>query len=71
MPNEYVCAIWTKEPDRFRINPSHHVSGPYTELRVPSLAYKRNLGIKDLGSTLPGAPIRLTDRERLFANEFV
>jgi hypothetical protein len=24
-PYEFVCHIWTKEPDRFRINPSHHI----------------------------------------------
>ena len=29
-PYEYVCSIWTQEPDRFRINPSHHIPGPYT-----------------------------------------
>ena len=29
-PYEYVYATWTKEPDRFRINPSHHIPGPYT-----------------------------------------
>lgn len=29
-PYEYVCSIWTAEPDRFRINPSHHIPGPNT-----------------------------------------
>ena len=29
-PYDFVCSIWTEEPDRFRINPSHHISGPYT-----------------------------------------
>ena len=29
-PYEFVCSIWTEEPDRFRINPSHHIPGPYT-----------------------------------------
>ena len=29
-PYEYICSIWTEEPDRFRINPSHHIPGPYT-----------------------------------------
>ena len=24
-PYEYVCSIWTEEPDRFRINPSHRI----------------------------------------------
>lgn len=24
---EYVCKIWTKEPDRFKINPLHHIVG--------------------------------------------
>lgn len=26
-PCEAVCQAWTKEPDRFRINPSHHTPG--------------------------------------------
>ena len=29
-PHEFVCHTWTKEPDRFRINPSHYIPGPYT-----------------------------------------
>jgi transposase InsO family protein len=29
-PYEYVCHLWTKEPKRFRLNPSHHIPGPYT-----------------------------------------
>jgi transposase InsO family protein len=29
-PYEFVCRTWTKEPDRFRLNPSHHTPGPYT-----------------------------------------
>ena len=29
-PYEYVCHLWTKEPERFRLNPSHHIPGPYT-----------------------------------------
>jgi transposase InsO family protein len=28
-PYEYVCHLWTKEPERFRLNPSHHIPGPY------------------------------------------
>jgi transposase InsO family protein len=24
-PYEYVCHLWTKEPERFRLNPSHHI----------------------------------------------
>jgi hypothetical protein len=24
---EYICKIWTKEPERFRINPFHHIVG--------------------------------------------
>ncbi len=26
-PYEYVCKIWTKEPERFNINPFHHTVG--------------------------------------------
>ena len=29
-PYEFVCQAWTREPDRFRLNPSHHTAGPYT-----------------------------------------
>ena len=29
-PYEFVYQIWTKEPKRFRLNPSHHILGPYT-----------------------------------------
>ena len=29
-PYEFVCSIWTEEPDQFRINPSQHIPGPYT-----------------------------------------
>jgi transposase InsO family protein len=29
-PYEFVCEAWSKEPERFRLNPSHHIPGPYT-----------------------------------------
>ncbi len=29
-PYEFVRQIWTKEPERFRLDPSHHIPGPYT-----------------------------------------
>jgi hypothetical protein len=29
-PYEFICQTWTKEPDRFRLDPSHHIPGPYT-----------------------------------------
>lgn len=29
-PFEYICKIWTTEPDRFKVNPTHHTLGPYT-----------------------------------------
>jgi transposase InsO family protein len=29
-PYEFVCQVWTKEPERFRLNPSHHIPRPYT-----------------------------------------
>ena len=28
-PHEFVCQAWTKEPDRFRLDPSHHTPRPY------------------------------------------
>jgi len=29
-PYEFICQAWTKQPERFRLNPSHHIPGPYT-----------------------------------------
>ena len=29
-PYEFICQAWTKEPERFRLDPSHHIPGPYT-----------------------------------------
>ena len=26
-PVEYICKIWTKDPERFKINPIHHMMG--------------------------------------------
>ena len=26
-PDEYICKIWTSEPDRFILDPMHQVSG--------------------------------------------
>lgn len=26
-PYEFICQTWTKEPERFRLNPSHHMPG--------------------------------------------
>ena len=26
-PHEYICKVWTNEPERFRINPVHHMPG--------------------------------------------
>jgi hypothetical protein len=27
---EFIWQVWTKEPERFRLNPLHHIPGPYT-----------------------------------------
>jgi transposase InsO family protein len=29
-PYEFICQVWTKEPERFRLDPSHHIPGPYS-----------------------------------------
>jgi transposase InsO family protein len=29
-PWEFIHQAWTREPERFRLDPSHHTSGPYT-----------------------------------------
>jgi len=26
-PYEYICKLWTEQPDRFRLNPIHHMPG--------------------------------------------
>jgi transposase InsO family protein len=26
-PDEYICKVWTSEPDRFIVNPIHHMPG--------------------------------------------
>jgi len=28
-PYEFICQTWTNEPERFRLDPSHHIPGPY------------------------------------------
>ncbi|CAX22791.1 transposase of ISMdi4, IS481 family [Methylorubrum extorquens DM4] len=28
-PYEFICQTWTNEPERFRLDPSHHLLGPY------------------------------------------
>jgi hypothetical protein len=32
-PYEHVVQVWTKEPERFRLDPSHHIPGPYSPRR--------------------------------------
>ena len=27
-PCEFICKLWTKEPDRFRLDPLHQMPGP-------------------------------------------
>jgi len=29
-PHEFIHQAWTREPERFRLDPSHHIPGPYT-----------------------------------------
>jgi hypothetical protein len=29
-PYGFVCQAWTTEPKRFRLDPSHHIPGPYS-----------------------------------------
>ena len=29
-PYEYICKVWTSEPQRFRVEPDHLIPGPYT-----------------------------------------
>lgn len=34
-PYERICQAWTKQPKRFRVDPFHHIPGPYTGSRPP------------------------------------
>ena len=27
-PYEFICKIWTEQPARFKVDPSHHTAGP-------------------------------------------
>src|SRR4051812_25393493 len=36
-PYEHVLQVWTKQPERFRLNPSHHIPGPYTWSASPAV----------------------------------
>ena len=27
-PYEFICKTWIEQPARFRVDPSHHISGP-------------------------------------------
>jgi transposase InsO family protein len=29
-PYEYICKVWSLEPQRFNVNPNHQIPGPYT-----------------------------------------
>jgi len=29
-PLEYICEIWTSEPEHFIVDPTHHMLGPNT-----------------------------------------
>ena len=34
-PHEYICKTWTKEPDRFTLDPIHQVPGLNSECQDP------------------------------------
>lgn len=34
-PTEFILNAWTKEPNRFRIDPSHLIPGPYIYTGCP------------------------------------
>ncbi len=42
-PYEHVLQVWTKQPERFRLDPSHHIPGPY---RYNDLHPHRALGYR-------------------------
>jgi|GEM_PF-1742829 Protein of unknown function, DUF/Integrase core domain len=61
-PYEFICQTWTKETERFRLDPSHHMAGPYSyvvEEHVLAGAIKRLLAEKpeDAGPAVPGMPV--------------
>ncbi len=38
-PYEYICKVWTSEPQRFRVEPNHLISGPYSAGSVCKLVH--------------------------------
>jgi hypothetical protein len=32
IPYEYICKLWTQQPARFRLDPTHQIPGPNTPL---------------------------------------
>jgi hypothetical protein len=42
-PDEFICRTWTKEPERFRFNPSHPTPGPNTDFSTPGQSPKITL----------------------------
>ena len=49
-PTEFILNAWTKEPNRFRIDPSHLIPGPYSPRNAAN-------GGLDQASSTPGWPI--------------
>lgn len=40
-PYEFILQVWIDEPQRFRINPLHHIPGPYRLARRRRKLYRR------------------------------
>jgi hypothetical protein len=40
-PYEYICKIWTSEPNRFILNPIHQMPGLYTWCWVPNWSFSK------------------------------
>lgn len=38
-PYEYICNVWTKEPERFRLDPIHQMTGLDTQVSTDIQAY--------------------------------
>src|SRR4051794_23966529 len=58
-PYEFICQAWTREPERFRFDPSHHRPGPNTREVVRRICTVRLSGhsgayCTDAGRVGPG-----------------
>jgi hypothetical protein len=45
-PSEFIHQVWTKEPERFRLNPSHHPGTIHLRCRLNQVIQKQTLATR-------------------------